>query len=306
MNKNKIRTKKSNYKNNKDKDFIVKNNDELLSFLFKCFPSQSRNSIKSLLSSHQVLVNGASITQFNFKLYPKDVVTICYSRPKIKKDNSLPFKIIYEDDEFIVIDKPTRLLSIATDKEKGQTVYRYLTDYVQRKDKHNRVFIVHRLDEDTSGVMMVVKDAKLKELFTSNWNELVSKRGYYALVDGVMKEKEGTYSSYLKKNAQTMMYSSKDKKGQYAVTHFKQIKASNLYTLLDVNIDTGRKNQIRVHLFEHGYPVVGDDKYGEPSNPLNRLGLHAYELDIKHPITGKLFKFKSDIPQSFLSLFKSK
>lgn len=305
MNRNHIRTKKINKNHPKEKEFIVKQKDELLSFLLSCFPSQSRNSVKSMLSSRCTNVNGAMITQFNFPLYPKDVVTISSTKTN-KRSEKLPFEIIYEDDDLIAINKPTRLLTIATEKEKGATVYRYLTDYVQKQDKHNRVFIVHRLDEDTSGVMIVVKNAKLKELFTSHWNELVKKRGYYAIVDGIMKEKEGTYRSYLKKNAQTMMYSSKGEDGQLAITHFKTVKENDKYSLLEVKIDTGRKNQIRVHLFEHHHPVVGDDKYGEPTNPIGRLGLHAFVLEIKHPISGKIMKFTSPMPKEFLSLFKSK
>ena len=297
--KEKSKEKTKDYKNLKQ--YEVKTECELLKFLLSIFPSQSRNSVKSLLGSHRVSVDGAPITQFNFKLYPKDVVIISSSPIKKKTRSNLP--IVYEDDEIIVINKPSGLLSIASDKEKGATAYRMLTDYVQQKDKHNRIFIVHRLDEDTSGILMVVKNAKLKETLTNNWNELVKKRGYYAVVEGKMEEKEGTYTSFLKKNAQNMMYSSKNKEGQFAITHFKLLKENDDYSLLDVNIDTGRKNQIRVHMLEHHHPIVGDDKYGEPSNPLNRLGLHAYELRIKHPFKDKIFTFKAPIPDCFLKLF---
>ena len=301
MNKNYVK------KNHKSKDlknikeYQVKEDIELLDFLFKTFPNQSRNSIKSLLGSHRVSIDGAPITQFNFKLYRGDTVIISNTPIKRKSRSNLP--IIYEDDDLIVINKPTGLLSIASDKEKCSTVFRMLTDYVQQKDKHNRIFIVHRLDEDTSGVLMVVKNPKLKELFMNNWNDLVKKRGYFAIVEGHMENESGTLKSYLKKNAQNMMYSSKDKDGQFSVTHYKTIKEIENYSLLDVNIDTGRKNQIRVHLFEHHHSVIGDDKYGEPSNPISRLGLHAYELDIIHPITKKLMKFCAPMPTEFKNMF---
>lgn len=301
MNKNYVKknSRTKDYKNLKE--YKVNEDIELLPFLFKIFPSQSRNSIKSLLGSHRVTIDGAPITQFNFKLFSGDTVIISDTPIRKKTRSNLP--IIYEDEDMIVINKPTGLLTIASDKEKCSTVFRMLTDYVQQKDKHNRIFIVHRLDEDTSGVLMVVKNQKLKELFMNNWNDLVKKRGYFAIVEGHMESPSDTYKSYLKKNAQNMMYSSKDRDGQFSITHYKVIKEIEEYSLLDVNIDTGRKNQIRVHLYEHHHPVIGDDKYGEPKNPISRLGLHAYELDITHPLTGKLLKFCAPMPLEFKNMF---
>ena len=302
MNKNKKRivNYSKDYKNLKQ--FPVKQECELLTFLLETFKGQSRNSVKSMLSSHRVSIDGAPITQFNFKLYPGDTVIISSSPIRKKTRSNLP--IIYEDDEFIVINKPSGLLSIASDKEKGSTAYRMLSDYVQQKDKHNRIFVVHRLDEDTSGVLMVAKNPKIQKALQDNWNEIVTKRGYFAIVEGVMEQKEGTVKSYLKKNAQNLMYSSKDKNGQFSITHYKVMKTSDEYSLLDVNIDTGRKNQIRVHMGDLGHHIIGDDKYGEPKNPLKRLGLHAYCLEFKHPINGKKMKFETKIPDEFLSLFK--
>lgn len=152
---------------------------------------------------------------------------------------------------------------------------------------------------------MIAKDKVTQEKYQDNWNDLVSKRGYYAIVDGNLKEKQGTITSYLKKNAQNLMYSSKKKgDGQYSITHYKVIKEKEGYSLLDVNIDSGRKNQIRVHLGDIGHNVIGDDKYGKPTNPLKRLGLHAYELDIKDPYTGKMFKFRAPTPKEFDLFFK--
>ena len=303
MNKNE---KKKDTPRTKDykklRQYPVKKECELLSFLLETFSSQSRNSVKSLLGSHRVSVDGAPVTQFNFKLYPADTVIISTSPIRKKTRSNLP--IIYEDDEIIVINKPSGLLSIASDKEKGSTAYRMLSDYVQQKDKHNRVFVVHRLDEDTSGVLMVAKNVKIQQALQEKWNDIVSKRGYYAIVEGVMEKPSGTIKSYLKKNAQNMMYSSKKPgDGQLAITHYKVIKSNDQYSLLDVNIDTGRKNQIRVHLGELGHHIIGDDKYGEPANPIKRLGLHAYELDLTHPITGKKMKFTAPTPKEFAALF---
>ena len=302
-NKNKAREKapvKKNYQNLKQ--YKVTKECELLEFLLETFKNQSRNSVKSLLSSHRVSVDGAPTSQFNFKLYPEDTVIISNAPIRRKTRSNLP--IIYEDDDIIVINKPSGLLSIASDNEKSSTAYRMLSDYVQQKDKHNRIFVVHRLDEDTSGVLMVAKNVKIQQALQNNWNDIVKKRGYYAIVEGVMEKKSDTIKSYLKKNSQNLMYSSKKAgDGQLAITHYKVIKGNDKYTLLDVNIDTGRKNQIRVHLGEKGHHIIGDNKYGEPANPIKRLGLHAYELDLIHPFTGKLVKFTAPMPKIFDELF---
>ncbi len=298
-NKNKAREKapvKKNYQNLKQ--YKVTKECELLEFLLETFKNQSRNSVKSLLSSHRVSVDGAPTSQFNFKLYPEDTVIISNAPIRRKTRSNLP--IIYEDDDIIVINKPSGLLSIASDNEKSSTAYRMLSDYVQQKDKHNRIFVVHRLDEDTSGVLMVAKNVKIQQALQNNWNDIVKKRGYYAIVEGEMEKRSDTIKSYLKKNSQNLMYSSKKAgDGQLAVTHYKVIKSNGTYSLLDVNIDTGRKNQIRVHLGEKGHYIIGDDKYGKPANPIKRLCLHAYELDLIHPFTGKLMKFTSPMPKEF-------
>lgn len=302
MNKNKPRTQhvSKDYKN--IREYPVTSECELLEFLLLTFKDRSRNSVKSLLSNHCVAIDGAPVSQFNFKLYPGDVVIV--SKTPIHKKTRSNLPIIYENDEIIVINKPSGLLSIASDKEKGSTAYRMLTDYVQQKDKHNRIFVVHRLDEDTSGVLMVAKNVKIQQALQDKWNDLVSSRGYYAIVEGTMEKKQGTIKSYLKKNSQNMMYSSKKEgDGQLAITHYRVLYEIEGYSLLDVHIDSGRKNQIRVHLGDLGHHVVGDDKYGNPSNPIKRLGLHCYELELKHPFTGKVMKFSAPIPKEFKSLF---
>ena len=302
MNKNKQRFQQvsKDYKNLRE--YKVSRDCELLTFLFDTLKDQSKNSVKSLLTNRHITVDGAPVTQYNFKLYKGDTVII--SKTPIRKKTRTNLPIIFENEDIIVINKPSGLLSIASDKEKGSTAYRMLMDYVQQKDKHNRIFVVHRLDEDTSGVLMVAKNPKIQEALQDNWNDLVEKRGYYAIVDGVLKEKQGTIKSYLKKNAQNMMYSSKKQgDGQFAVTHYEVIKENKDYSLLDVNIDSGRKNQIRVHLGDIGHFVIGDDKYGNPTNPIKRLGLHAYELKIKNPFTGKTYSFKAPMPKEFNTLF---
>ena len=301
MNKNKKRFEHRSKDYEGIREYKVTHECELLEFLYEIFKDSSKTSVKSLLSNHRVLVDGAPISQFNYKLYPGDVVMIAKTGIRQKARSNLP--ILFEDDEMIVINKPSGLLSVASDKEKGSTAFRIVSDYVQQKDKHNRIFVVHRIDEDTSGVLMFVKNSKLRDALQDKWNDLVIKRGYFAIIEGEMKEKSGTITSYLKKNSLNLMYSSfKKGDGQLAITKYKTLKTNDKYSLLDVEIETGRKNQIRVHLGEKGHNIIGDDKYGNPSNPLGRLGLHAYELKLTHPFTGKVLDFTTTMPKEFLAL----
>ena len=303
MNKNKTRFQNRSKEFLNSKEYIVKEDGELLRFLLETIKGQSRNAIKGMLSHHLVAVNGSPVTQFDFKLYKGDMVLI--SKAPLKRTSGVKLDIIFEDDEIIVINKPTKLLTIASDKEKGKTAYRLVTDYVQIKNPRNRVFVVHRIDEDTSGVLMFAKNPKIQSLYQDKWNDLVMLRGYYAIVDGVMKKKKKTITSYLKSNSLNLMYSSDDKvHGKKAITHYSVIEENENYSLLDVNIDSGRKNQIRVHLGDLGHHIIGDDKYGNPSNPIKRLGLHAYCLKIRHPETKKILTFKAKMPKEFSALFK--
>lgn len=308
MNKNykdnlKKRDIKETKKNIDFKEYKVKNESILIDFLMKEI-GFSRNNAKKILSHHLVSVDGAPVSQFDFSLFKGDTVIIA-KRPIRKKENN-SLKIIYEDDEIIVINKPYGVLSVASDKEKCVTAYRMVTDYVQQKDKHNRVFVVHRIDKETSGVLMFAKNNKLKEELTNNWNELVQKRGYYAVCEGVFKEKSMHIENYLKQNSLNLVYITKNSKGaQKAITDYKVIKENDKYSLVDVDIKTGRKNQIRVTLGSLGHYILGDDKYGEPANPINRLCLHAYELKLIHPLTKKTLTFKAPIPKEFLNFFKN-
>lgn len=177
-------------------------------------------------------------------------------------------------------------------------------DFLQSRDKHDRIFVTHRIDRETSGVLLFCKDEKLRDEIQKNWNDIVIKRGYYAVVEGVMEKQEDTIVNYIAKNRENIMYLVKPntKDAQKCITKYKVIKGNGHYTLLDIEIMTGRKNQIRVTLGALGHYVVGDDKYGEPSNPLNRMCLHSYELTFKHPTTGKVYKFIAPMPKEFLTL----
>ena len=287
---------------NSIKEFKVHDECELLEFLFAKFPKLSRNAVKSILSGHYVSVNGAPVSQYNLKLSKDDVVIV--SKQRISKKNRQDLPIIFENEELIVINKPSGLLTIPSDNEKGRTAYRMVNDYVQQKDKHSRIFVVHRLDEDTSGVLMFAKNAKIKDILQKEWNDIVLERGYYAVVEGTMPKKKDTLINFLKENSLNLMYVTNDKtNGKKCVTKYKVMKSNKIYSLLDVDIETGRKNQIRVQLGHIGHHVIGDDKYGEPTDPLKRLGLHAYKLKLVHPITKKIMEFKTEMPKEFENLF---
>ncbi len=299
MNKNKQRFNNYSREYKDAKEYQVNAQEELISFLLANV-NQSRNAIKGMLTHHYVSVNGAPISQYNFMLEKGDVVLIS-KKPIYKKGvTNKTLDIIYEDDDIIVINKPSGLLTIASDKEKGRTAYRLITEYVQTFNKHNRVYVVHRIDEDTSGVLMFCKNQDIRDAWQDKWNDLVLDRGYYAIVEGQLDKKKGLVKSYLKQNKLNLMYSSDDKvHGKLAITNYEVIKENDKYSLLDIHIDSGRKNQIRVHMGDLHHNIIGDDKYGNPSNPIDRLGLHAYCLKIKHPISGKTYTFKAKMPKVF-------
>jgi 23S rRNA pseudouridine1911/1915/1917 synthase len=288
--------------------YKVHENIGLLDFLLKTLKGKSRNNIKSLLSNHEVLVDGAPISQFDFMLARGDEVSISPTpvRKVVKEKSKLD--ILFEDDDFIAINKPSGLLSIASDKESGLTAYRLMTDHVRLKDKHNRIYVVHRIDKDTSGVLIACKNEALRDALQDQWNDIVTDRGYYALVEGQLEQKEGTIKSWLRKAEETnLMYSSrKPGDGKLSITHYKVIKENENYSLLDVHIDSGRKNQIRVHMKDLGHKIIGDTSYGSEVDPLHRLGLHAYCLEFTNPLNNKKMKFKTKMPIEFEELIGNK
>lgn len=285
------------------KTYKVSKEMELLTFLCEEI-GFGRNKAKALLTHRLVSINGAPVTQYNLKVYPKDELII--SKSPIRKKSRVDIPIVYEDEEFIVINKPYGLLAVPSDNEKSSTAYRMVMDYLQQKDKHTRIFIVHRIDKETSGILMFCKNEKVRDKLSDVWNDIVTKRGYYAIIEGVLDDKQGTIINYLKKNKENFMYAvpKPDKETKKAITEYKVIKENDNYSLLDVNIRTGRKNQIRVAFGNLGHYIVGEDKYGEPSNPLKRLCLHNYSLEFTHPDTGKKYNFKCPMPQEFNKLFK--
>jgi len=307
MNKNyknnlKVRNIKEKKTFSNNLEYIVKKNSKLLDYLINDL-HYSRNNAKSLLSHSLIGINGVPIKQFDYELVKGDLLVISKNPIRKKKRSDLP--IIFEDDNIVVINKPFGLLSIASDKEKNSTAYRMVSEYLLEKDKHSRIYVVHRLDKETSGILMFAKNDKIKNLLQDNWNDLVIKRGYYAVCEGIFTKKEDTIINYLKMNILNLMYVTSDKKNsRKCITKYKVIKENKKYSLLDIEILTGRKNQIRVTLGSLNHFVLGDDKYGEPENPINRLCLHSYELKIKNPLNDKIYDFKIGIPKEFNQLMK--
>lgn len=288
----------------KSKTYSVSEAVELLPFLLAQLSNQGRNSVKSMLARGQIAVGDKTVTLYNHLLQPGQLVTV----HKEIKEEAMPFvglSILHEDEDIIVIQKEAGLLSIASAQESEVTAYRQLTAHVRRANQQNRIFVVHRLDRDTSGVMMFAKNEKAQQTMQNAWQEMVTERSYIALVDGKVKKDEGTISSWLKESSTLKMYSSHfPNDGLHAVTHYKTLQTSSDYSLLEVHLETGRKNQIRVHMQDIGHPIAGDKKYGSRSRALGRLGLHARVLAFTHPTLGTQMRFETPTPKPFLNLLR--
>ena len=276
----------------------------MLEFLFKSMPQRKRTSVKELLKHNQVAVNGTPLTQFDTPLKPGDEVKVNLTR-EFRVFYNRRLKIVYEDDDIIVINKGYGLLSMGNDKVTDGTAYSILKEYVKWGNPANKIFIVHRLDRDTSGLMMFAKNENAKNAMQHNWNNMVLNRRYVAVVEGEIGPAEGTIRSYLAENTRHEVYSTDNPdEGKLAVTRYSTIAKGKGYSLVDVELDTGRKNQIRVHLSEKGCPIAGDRRYGAGSSPIHRLALHARTLRFVHPVTKKEMNFSTPIPAGFLSMVK--
>ena len=250
-----------------------------------------------------MLINGAAVSQFDFPLSKGDVVSISPSRGK-KKAFAERIRILYEDEELLAIDKPHGLLSVSDDREKEKTAYRLAMDYVRQSDARKRIFVVHRLDKETSGVLIFAKNEELKNALQDRWNQIVSKREYLAVCEGLFEKKEGTRTSYLLSTKTRLMYSSHaGKDGKKAVTSYRVIAENGAYSLLRVNISTGRKNQIRVHMKYIGHPLPGDYLYHPDYRRIQRQPLHSFQLEFTHPITKEPMLFTAPVPEDFRIAF---
>lgn len=273
----------------------------MLEFLRSNLPQLSRTAVKALLKYDQIRLEGTVTNQFDIPVAPGQTISINFSRPWQTLSNPR-LRIIYEDDDIIVVNKGYGLLSVGTDNKKEGTAYSILRDYLKRLNPANKLFIVHRLDQHTSGLMLFAKNIKAKEAMQHNWNNMVLDRRYAAIVEGCPEPAEGVRRSRLLENAQHLMYSTDDPKGLEAVTRYKVLKSRNGYSLVDVSLDTGRKNQIRVHMHDMGTPIAGDRRYGAKTSPIHRLALHARTLRFVHPMTHKDMNFSIPLPASFNSL----
>ena len=278
-------------------EYKVETSTTLLPFLLEQ-TSKKRSELKNLLKFQCIYVDGHIQTHYAYPLKKGQIVSI------EKKKDALPFPILYEDKELIVIDKPCGLLSEATAKESQKTAYAIVKKYLTSKNEN--IFLVHRLDQYTSGILMFVKSKKLYDILTHHWNQYVKTRGYIAIVEGKMSKPSGTIDNYLTESKTQNVYITSKQNGKRAITHYRVIRSCPKWSMLEVYLDTGRKNQIRVHLSSLHHPIVGDDKYHSTSNPLKRLGLHAHEFMFIHPLTKKEMHFVSPTPQSFEKLFKKR
>ena len=284
--------------------FTVTEAAPLIEFLTSAMPERKRTAIKQLLKYDQVKVNGNVTSQFDTALEPGSTVEVNFTRPFVTFRNRR-MQLVYEDEHIIVANKGYGLLSMGNDKIKEGTAYSILRDYVKDQDPRNKLFIVHRLDQHTSGLMVFAKTMQAKDGLQHNWNNMVRRRQYVCVVEGKLDPAEGTVKSYLAENSKFLVYSTDDpKEGKPAMTHYSTIKSANGYTLTEVKLETGRKNQIRVHMSDLGHPIAGDRRYGAKTSPIHRLALHARTLVFIHPITRKLMEFETPVPASFASMVK--
>lgn len=282
-------------------NIVVKDEQPLLEWLLSHL-GQSKTKVKATLQGRGIKVDGKVVTQFDFVLVPGMTVSIS----KSKKNDSFKsryVKIIYEDQYLVVVEKNIGILSMAAG-HKSLNVKSVLDDYFHKTRQACRAHVVHRLDRDTSGLMVYAKDMKTEQILEKNWHQIVYDRRYVAVLSGEMEEDDGTVANWLKDNKAYVTYSSPtDNGGKYAVTHFHVFDRKDNHSLVEFKLETGRKNQIRVHSADMGHPVCGDVKYGNGDNPLHRLCLHAYVLCFYHPITHEHLEFDTPIPTSFRSLF---
>lgn len=273
---------------------VVKSEGELLDYLYHNL-DMPKKKIKQYLTHGSIYVNNNKTTQYNYHLVPGMNIIIDTDNKNKKR---LPFDIVYEDDNIIVVNKPSGLLTIATTKEKERTLYHIVREYLISKDKTAKIFIVHRLDKDTSGIVVLAKNERIKNQLQENWNEFVALREYVCVVHGKLKEKKGKVVQNLKETKTNLVYVSKKGEGKEAITNYEVIKENDKYSMVKVLIDTGRKNQIRVAFQSLGHPIVGDNKYGIKDD-CSRLLLHANRLKLYYPPIRREILFETSNPVEF-------
>ncbi|WP_025002148.1 RluA family pseudouridine synthase [Prevotella dentasini] len=289
------------YKKDKYDHLVVREEAPLLEWLFANL-KQSKSKVKATLQNRGIKVNGKLVTQFDFMLRPGDKVSVSKTKKNDQFRNRF-VKIVYEDRYLVVVEKNVGILSMAAGHS-SLNVKTILDEYFRRTRQKCTAHVVHRLDRDTSGLMIYAKDMQTEQLLEHDWHNIVYDRRYVAVVSGEMADDEGTIANWLKDNKAYVTYSSLvDNGGKYAVTHFHVLDRSTTYSLVEFQLETGRKNQIRVHSADMGHPVCGDIKYGNGDDPLHRLCLHAYVLCFYHPVNHQRMEFETPIPVPFRKLF---
>lgn len=291
------------YAASKYSEHIVREETTLMDFLLKELSGISRNRAKDILVGHGITVDRRNTTRYDEPLHPGQVVRVS----KHKRSNMLLnkyVKIVYEDKDLIVIEKSEGILSMpATAKQ--YSAKQVLDEYFQKRHFKCTAHTVHRLDRETSGLMMYAKKREIAQILEDNWHDIVFDRRYVAVVSGQMEREGGTIESWLKDNKAYITYSSPEDPGggKYAITHYHTLKTTPRCSLVELKLETGRKNQIRVHMQDIGHPVLGDRKYGDGNDPIGRLCLHAYRLDFYHPRTGEVMNFETPFPRDFMKFF---
>jgi 23S rRNA pseudouridine1911/1915/1917 synthase len=277
---------------------IIKEDTTLLPYLLGTLKGQSKTSIKSILGHGQVQLNGKTVTHFNTPLSKGDELFISHEKGRVTF-NHPQLKIVWEDDDIIVIDKREGLLSVSDSQVQERTAYFILNRYVKSIDERNKIFILHRLDKGTSGLMMFARNKPAQENLRSNWHEMITMRIYTAVIEGVPEKKEDTIISYLAENSQYKVYCTDPMRGKEAILKYKVVKNNRDFSLIELELETGRKNQIRAQMEYIGHPIAGDPKYSATTDPCGRLMLHAKRLNFIHPKTGKEMRFESPVPKEF-------
>lgn len=288
-------------------EFKIAQKATLLKTLFELIKDQSRTTIKSYLAHRQVSINNVITTKHDAAIKQGDVVRVRMGRAPEEFRHPM-LRIVYEDEHIIIIDKRNGLLSMASSKQQTKTAYFILSEYIKRKDPQNRLFILHRLDRETSGLMMFAKSEEVQETMQRGWHDLVRERKYIAVVEGQLPQNEGTIHTLLTENAALKMYVPREDegKGEDAITNYRVVRSSRNYSLVELELETGKKNQIRAHMEYMRTPIIGDKKYGASAkNASGRVCLHAYVLNITHPVTGEKLDFSTRVPQLFESTLHS-
>ena len=295
---------RTNYNDNNYLHLTVKEDKPLLEFLLDSMENTSRTKIKSTLQGRGVKVNGKVITQFDYPLSCGMKVAVSRSKQNAEMFKNRYIKIVYEDRYIVVVEKNVGILSMAAGHS-SLNVKTVFDSYFKTSRQKCTAHVVHRLDRDTSGLMIYAKDMQTEQILEHEWHDIVYDRRYVAVVSGEMEDDYGTMTSWLKDNKAYITYSSPyDNGGKYAVTHFHTLDRTTDHSLVEFRLETGRKNQIRVHSADMGHPVCGDIKYGNGDDPIGRLCLHAYVLCFYHPITRRRMEFETPIPVNFRKLFK--